>query len=125
MQDSIGAIRLLVHLRCDIGTGRAVEIAFPPSIPASLHGRRLTLFRPCRTLSPSSSAVSEPRRASSCSTVHATVLLPLPLRPVNQTTHPRCPSNRSFCSLHQVEVSSGTKIYAAGTSSPDLYAVEA
>ena len=65
-----------------------------------------TLFRPWRTLSPSSRAVSEPRRASSCSTVHATVLLPLPLRPVNQTTQPRCPSIFSFCALRDIETQS-------------------
>ena len=39
------------------------------------------LLRPCRTLSPSSSTVILPRSARACSSVHATVLLPLPLRP--------------------------------------------
>ncbi len=39
------------------------------------------LLSPCRTLSPSSSTVTRPRSASAFSSVHATVLLPLPLRP--------------------------------------------
>lgn len=39
------------------------------------------LLRPCRTLSPSSSTVMRPRCARACSSVHATVDLPLPLRP--------------------------------------------
>ena len=39
------------------------------------------LFRPWRTLSPSSSTVTLPIAASACSSVHATVDLPLPLRP--------------------------------------------
>lgn len=46
------------------------------------------LFRPWRTLSPSSSAVRRPRSASACSSVQATVDLPDPERPVNQRTHP-------------------------------------
>jgi hypothetical protein len=41
------------------------------------------LLSPWRTLSPSSSTVMRPRAARACSRVHATVLLPLPLRPAS------------------------------------------
>ena len=43
------------------------------------------LLSPWRTLSPSSSTVMRPRAARACSRVHATVLLPLPLRPARGT----------------------------------------
>ena len=53
---------------------------------------------PWRTLSPSSSVVRMPRAASACSSVHATVDLPEPLRPVNHSTQPRWFSRRSLTS---------------------------
>ena len=62
--------------------------------PAPAHLKPRSLFRPCRTLSPSSRAVKWPLSCSMCSRVQATVDLPLPLRPVNHSTHPRCSSGR-------------------------------
>ena len=53
------------------------ELHLKPSPPVK---PRLA-FRPCRMLSPSSSTVRRPRCASACSSVQATVDLPLPLRP--------------------------------------------
>lgn len=57
------------------------------------------LFRPCLMLSPSSRAVTFPIAARLCSSWHATVLLPLPLSPVNHSTQPRCFSRPSFTSV--------------------------
>ena len=54
--------------------------------------------------------MSDPSGApiSACSSVAATVLLPLPLRPVNHRMQPRWPSFRSFSCLRycMLEVSS-------------------
>jgi hypothetical protein len=57
------------------------------------------LLSPCRTLSPSRRQEARPRECSACSRVHATVLLPLPLKPVNHTTHPRWPRRVSLASV--------------------------
>ena len=50
---------------------------------------------PRRTLSPSRTKLLNPRAWRRRSTALASVLLPQPDSPVNQSTHPRCPANRS------------------------------
>ena len=74
-------------------------------------------FNPCRMLSPSSTCAIFPRLNSSCSSVYATVDFPDPDRPVNQSTHPRCPS-----ALSRVSRSTAPSCHLMFVDSPTLYA---
>lgn len=58
-----------------------MTVQFPAHLSSAENPR--FLLRPWRMLSPSSSAVRRPRSYRACSSVHATVLLPEPLKPVN------------------------------------------
>ena len=72
-------------------------------------------------LSPSKRVVSLPSAAKACSSVHATVLLPLPDRPVNHSTHPFWWSIPSFVavetmpSCHLMFVELPTVVVARGS----------
>ena len=54
-------------------------------------------FSPCRTLSPSSSIVWQPRASNFCSTRLAIVDLPAPDRPVNHRMAVCCPFSSARC----------------------------
>ena len=71
----------------------AIRLIF--SARSSAEKPRLEL-RPVRILSPSRTLQRKPLAANACSNAEATVLLPEPESPVNQTVRPLWPINASF-----------------------------